>query len=249
MSGVGVTAGGNVGFAHRLGDNWQGVLAAGLSGTYYPTINAASVSASQSAELRYLIKDGYLGIGAAASEGADPINMDLAYTSIGPRISMAKLLTARDQFTASALYEWRNYVTSPMSNGNALTINAVLTHALDSTANIALLGGYENVTQQLAFNSYQDVSVGLGAYKEFSHGITAQVQGTARFAGFDDVNPFTLSTRQDQNLVGSITLTKRDWNLYGFAPSLNYTYTRNFSNIELYDFESHNVDFRLTKNF
>ena len=249
MSGVGIIAGGNVGFTHRLSDHWQGVLAAGLSSVYYPSLNSVSVSASQSAEARYLIKDGYLGFGGAASESADPINLDLAYTSVGPRISMAKLLTQRDQLTASALYEWRNYVTSPTSNGNALTVNAVLTHALDSTANIALLGGYENVTQQLAFNSYQDVSVGLGVYKELPHGITAQLQGTARFAGFDDVNPLTLSTRQDQNLVGSITLTKRDWNLYGFAPSLNYTYTRNFSNISVYDFYSHNVDFTLTKNF
>ena len=249
MSGIGVTAGGNVGFTHHLGDHWQGVLAAGLSGTYYPAVNSASVGTSQSAELRYLIKDGYLGIGGAASESADPINMALAYTSVGPRISMAKLLTPRDQLTASALYEWRNYVSSPTSNGNALTVNAVLTHALDSTSNIALLGGYENVTQQISYNSYQDVSVGLGAYKELPHGVTAQLQGTARFAGFDDVNPFTLSTSQDQNLTGSITLTKRDWNLYGFAPSLNYTYTRNFSNISLYDFDSHNVDFRLTKDF
>ena len=249
QSGVGIIAGGNVGFTHRLGDNWQGVLAAGLTSVYYPSLNSVSLSASQSAEARYLIKDGYLGFGGAASESADPINLDLAYTSVGPRISMSKLLSQRDQITASVLYEWRNYATSPTSNGNALTINAVLTHALDSTSNIALLGGYENVTQQLAFNSYQDVSVGLGAYKEFSLGITAQVQGTARFAGFDDVNPFTLSTRQDQNLVGSITLTKRDWNLYGFAPSLNYTYTRNFSNISLYDFDSNSVNLSLTKNF
>ena len=249
MSGVGIIAGGNVGFTHRMGDNWQGVLAAGLSSVYYPSLNSISVGASQSAEARYLIKDGYLGFGGAASESADPINLDLAYTSVGPRISMAKLLTQRDQFTASALYEWRNYATSPTSNGNALTVNAVLTHAMDSTSNVALLGGYENVTQQIAYNSYQDVSVGLGFYKELPHGITAQLQGTARFAGFDDVNPLTLSTRQDQNLVGSITLTKRDWNLYGFAPSLNYTYTRNFSNISLFDFDSNNVDFRLTKNF
>ena len=248
-SGVGIIAGGNVGFTHRLNDNWQGVLAAGLSSVYYPSLSSVSLSASQSAEARYLIKDGYLGFGGAASESADPINLALAYTSVGPRVSIAKLLTPRDQFTASALYEWRNYVTSPTSNGNALTINAVLTHAMDSTANIALLGGYENVTQQITYNSYQDVSVGLGVYKELPHGITAQLQGSARFAGFDDVNPITLSTRQDQNLTGSITLTKRDWNLYGFAPSLNYTYTRNFSNITLFDFESHNVDLTLTKNF
>ena len=249
MSGLGITSGINIGFDKRIGDDWQAVLAAGLTGTYYPALNSVSLGASQSAEMRYLIKDGYLGFGGVASENADPVNLMLGYTSYGPRLSMAKLLTPRDQLTANATYEWRDYYSSPMTNGNALTVNAILTHAMDSTSNIALLGGYENVTQQIAFNSYQDVSVGLGVYKELPHGVTAQLQGTARFAGFDDVNPFTLSTRQDQNLTGSITLTKRDWNLYGFAPSLNYTYTRNFSNISVYDFDSHSVDFRLTKNF
>ena len=249
QSGVGINAGVNVGFTHRLNDDLQAVLAASLSSTFYPSINAVSVSASQSGELRYLIRDGYLGLGGVASESADPINLSLGYISYGPRVSLSKLLTPRDQLTASAIYEWRNYNTSPTSNGNALIVNGVLTHALDSTANIAFLGGYEHVTQQMAFNSYQDVTLGLGFYKELPSGITLQGQGTARFAGFDDVNPLQGFTRQDQNLTGSVTVTKRDWNLFGFAPSVNYTYTRNFSNISLFDFDSHNVDFRLTKNF
>ena len=198
---------------------------------------------------RYHIRDGYLGIGGVASENADPVNVLLGYTSFGPRISMAKLLTPRDQLSANATYEWRSYYSSPLTNGNALTVNGVWTHALDSTSNVALLLSYENVTQQLAYNSYQDVSFGLGAYKELSHGITLQGQGTVRLATFDAQNPLTLTTRQDQNLTGSITLTKRDWNILGFAPSLNYTYTNNFSNIELYDFNSHSVDLRFTKNF
>jgi outer membrane protein len=158
-------------------------------------------------------------------------------------------LTQRDQLTASALYEWRNYANNPSSNGNAFTANAVLTHALDSTANVALLLGYENVTQQIDYNSYQDVSFGLGAYQEFTGGFTVQTQAALRLAGFNAVNPFQGATRQDQNLSGSINLTKRDWNIMGFAPSLTYSYTRNFSNNTIYDYDAHALDFRLTKNF
>ena len=249
MTGLGVVGGVNLGYNHRLGDHWQAVLAAGLSASYYPTFSSTSVSASQSAELRYLIKDGYLGFGGIASESADPVHLALGYTGYGPRISMAKLLTARDQLTASATYEWRNFINGPSQSGTAFAVNAVLTHALDSTSNVAFLVGYENVAQQLDYNSYQDVSFGLGAYQEFSHGITAQTQTTLRLAGFNAINAAQNATRQDQNLTASINLTKRDWNLLGFAPSLNYTYTRNFSNFALFDYDSHNVDFRLTKNF
>jgi len=248
-SGVGIVSGINVGFNKRVSDDWQAVLAASLSGTFYPSVNSVSLGASQSAEMRYLIKDGYLGFGAIASESVDPINLLLAYNSYGPRFSAAKLLTPRDQLTASASYEWRNYNLNPSSNGNAITLSGVWTHALDSTSNVALLLGYENVTQQVSYNSYQDVSVGLGGYKELSHGLTLQGQAALRLAGFDDVNPIMLATRQDTNFTAAITATKRDWNIIGFAPSLNYTYTRNFSNNALYDFDAHSVDFRLTKNF
>jgi outer membrane protein len=44
-------------------------------------------------------------------------------------------------------------------------------------------------------------------------------------------------------------LTKRDLNIFGFAPSLEYTYTDNISNISLFDYDSHAIDFRLTKDF
>ena len=70
-----------------------------------------------------------------------------------------------------------------------------------------------------------------------------------RFAQFGDVTPVYNLTRTDQRYTGSATLTKRDWNWFGFAPSLNYTYVRNVSNIDLYDYDSHSVDFRLTKDF
>ena len=196
---------------------------AGAVGTYYPTLAATTLGLSQSAELRYLFQDNYVGLGGVSSQAVDPINRNIAYTSYGPRASLDYMLTPRDQLTGSATYEWRFYPGNSTANGNALLISSVLTHAFDSSSNVALILGYENVTQQIDFNSYYDGTVGLGFYKELPKGITLEGQGTARFAGFDAVNPLALITRYDENYTGSLTLTKRDWNIYGFAPSLNYT--------------------------
>ena len=124
-----------------------------------------------------------------------------------------------------------------------------MTHAIDSSANVALILGYENVVRHIDFDSYYDGTIGLGFYKELPKGITLEGQGTVRLAGWDAANPLAGYTRYDQNYTGSITLTKRDWNLLGFAPSLNYTYTRNVSNIAVWDYDSHSVDLRLTKKF
>jgi tetratricopeptide (TPR) repeat protein len=249
QSGTGLTAGANVGFSHRLGDHFQGVLAAGAAGTYYPVVAATTLGLSQSAELRYLFQDNYLGLGGVSSQSLDPINYNIAYSSFGPHPSLQLMLTPRDQLTGSATYEWRSYPSNSTANGNALLVYSILTHAFDSSSNVALILGYENVTQQIDFNSYYDGTVGLGFYKELPKGITLEGQGTARFAGFDAVNPLALTTRYDENYTGSLTFTKRDWNIYGFAPSVNFLYTRNFSNIDVYDYDSQAVDFRLTKNF
>jgi hypothetical protein len=55
--------------------------------------------------------------------------------------------------------------------------------------------------------------------------------------------------RKDTRLIGSVALTKRDFNIWGYAPAIEYTYVHNDSNISLYEFDSHAIDFRLSKDF
>ena len=80
-------------------------------------------------------------------------------------------------------------------------------------------------------------------------GLTINANAQARFSPFDGPDGFTGVTRFDSRYVGSITLTKRDLNFVGFAPSINYTYALNHSNNILFDFDSHSVNLNLTKDF
>ena len=249
QSGIGIIAGGSANYTKHLSERIQAVVSAGVTGTYYPLTGLTGASLNQSAELDYLNSHGYVGFGGTASEGVDTQARALNYTSYGPRLSVLHRITERDQLSASVSYEWRNYPSSPTYNGNALTISSVFTHALDSSSNLALISGYDSVTQQLDSNSYYGGTLGFGFYKEMPRGFTVQGQGTAHLAQFYAQYPYQNFARADANLTGSLTLTKRDWNWFGFAPSLNYTYVRNFSNISLFDFDSHSVDFRLTKDF
>ncbi len=248
-SGIGETAGISVGYAKRLSDNFQAVVAGGAGGSIYSDQRFDSLGFSQSAELRYILNGGYFGVGAVGSQAIDTQALNVGYYSYGPRVSFAKMLSQRDQLSGSGTYEWRNPVGATFANSNALQINATLTHAIDASSNVAILGGYDNVTNFLSFNAYQAETFGLGFYKEMPLGLTVEGQGTVRLAQFANVMPIYGTTRTDQRYTGSATFTKRDWNWFGFAPSVNYTYTRNVSNIDLYDFDSHAVDFRLTKNF
>jgi hypothetical protein len=249
QSGIGITGGLSMTYRHHVADSTEAVASANAALTYYPMVQAASLSTGQALEIHHLMDDGYYGIGFAVGETTDPVNRNLSYLSYGPRLSLLKQVNAQNQLQLNGGYEWRTYYDSPATDGTALSLSGVLTHAFDSTSNLALIAGYEDVTQQLLYNSYHDGTLGLGFYREMPHGFTLEGQGLARYARFEDIYPGKSEARNDLNLTGSLTLTKRDWNLLGFAPSLNYTYVRNFSNVELFDFDSHSLDLRLTKNF
>lgn len=249
-SGVGFATGANVAFNKRLGNDFSFVAAASGEARLYNDHDFNSFSLSQSAELRYLLDRGYLGLGAVASQYLDQNDLlDPGYVSYGPRVSARFNLTARDTLTASSTYEWRDYSASSSSDGTAWMTDAAWTHAFNSATTVTLSGGYDDVNLELAQLSYDSWSAGLGLYRELPMGITANLNGQVKFSEFDDVNLLAGVVRDDIRYVAGIGLTKRDLNLFGFAPEIAYTYVRNDSNITMFDYDSHAVDVRLTREF
>jgi outer membrane protein len=247
-SGIGGAVGANVAFNKRLGNDFSFVAAGNGELRIYDDSDFNAVSLSQSAELRYLIDRGYVGFGAVSSQSLDDDTLDLGYISYGPRISARFGVTPRDTLTGASVYEWRD-PGSGSSKSTAWMTDAAWTHAIGSAASVTVTAGYDDVRLDLAQNSYDSWSAGLSLFKEFPMGISANLSGEVKLSEFDDVNLIAGVTRADERYVGGVGLTKRDVNLFGFAPELNYTYVRNVSNISLYDYDSHSVDFRLTKDF
>ncbi len=248
-SGIGLSAGGSVGYHKRLGNNLAIAAGAGVGGRIYKDSAYNSFGASQSLEIRRIMDGGFIGIGGVASENFRTDELGFSYISFGPRISLQNQITQRDRINASAVYEWRRYIDNEDSNGNAFLADASLTHALSSDANVGILLGYNRVTSGLGYKSYHAVSAGLSLYKELPHGITLDLMGNYRFAHFDEELFGYGERRKDHRLLANATITKRDWNIYGFAPSLDYTFIYNSSNIANYQYDSHSVEFKLTKDF
>lgn len=254
QSGVGLATGLSIGYSKRLGNHWEAVLAGDVSGSIYADKDYNSAALSQSVEMRYHLNNGYLGLGGVADQSINPnannyLVDGLTYHSFGPRVSMLRFLGDKNRFHASAVYEWRDYANYTILDGTALLSEASLNHGFDQTLNITLSGGYNKVNANQKNLGYQTFFGGFGVYKELPLGISLNANTQARFSTFDEENPFFMTTRQDQRYIGSVGLTKRDLNIFGFAPELSYTYTRNVSNIAVYDYDSHAVDFRLTKDF
>jgi outer membrane protein len=259
QSGIGMSAGMSVGFSKRLGNDWEAVFAGSLSGSVYSDPSFNSAQFSESAEMRYHIDRGYIGFGAVADQSIvplapdplnpNPVNIGINYHSYGPRVSLRYNLGQRDSLATSAVYEWRDYANSTYLDGTALLTDFSWSHAFDSSLNVAIAGGYTKVNSNEAMVSYGTVFGGFSVYKELPLGITVNTNAQILVSDFDAENIIAGKTRHDTRYVGSLTLTKRDFNILGFAPSVNYTYTLNNSNIELWDYDSHEFDLRFTKDF
>lgn len=248
-SGLGTAVGGNVAYTKRLGNDFSFVAAGNAEGRIYTDKDYNTYSLSQSVELRHLLENGYLGLGAVASQTLKNDALGVSYYSYGPRISLNYNLTQKDQFTASVVREWRDYVDSHGSDGYALLTDAAWTHAFDSSFNATLSGGFDRVKTNTPTTAYKAWSGGLSLYKELPQGITLNLSGEIRRSDFDGFSLLVGKTRQDTRLTGSIGLTKRDLNIMGFAPSVEYTYIDNLSNVSLFDYDAHAIDVRLTKDF
>ena len=249
QSGIGFSTGLSAGYSHRLGNDFSVVLGGGFNASIYDDSDYNVFGASQSAELRYLLDGGFLGAGAVASENFKNDELGLSYYSYGPRVSLQKALSPQDRINVSAVYEWRNYPDTSTSDGTALMIDGSWNHAFDSSLTASLSAGYDRIDTEIDFTSYETYSGGFGLYKELPKGITVDLNGEARFSEFDAMHPIAGVVREDLRLTGTVALTKRDFNIWGYAPAFEYTYVYNNSNISLYEFDSHAVDFKLSKDF
>ena len=246
QSGIGLSAGVNAAYTWRLSQDYAAVFGAGVNGRLYKESDFNQFSLSQSAEIRYLHDFGHLGLGLVASQSLSGDAADLAYYGFGPRISMSQRLTKQDRIDASATLEFRTYPDYDNQNGIAYLSQGSWTHVFDPTLAISTGLSASRIDADDDFQDYWTYSASINAYKELQAGITANIGGEVRLTEYDRI---VGDPRSDNRWTGTIALTKRDFDIMGYAPVIEYSYTRNNSNISLYEYDSHTVDFRLTKDF
>ena len=248
-SGIGFAGGGSVGYSKRLGNHASIVATANANARLYDDKTFNIYGTSESAELRYLFQGGYTGFGIVASQIVNSDIDGLSYHSYGPRVSLVKDVSPRNRLSLSSVYEWRTNPDNKLSDGTALMFDGSWSHAFASDATVSATMGYDRVISGIDYNSYKSYSIGMGLYKELPFGITTNFNAQYIKSDFDSIFPIYGVVRDDKRYIGSISLTKRDFNIFGYAPTVEYTYLRNYSNVANYEYDSHSFDFRLTKDF
>ncbi len=248
-SGLGSEVGFNAAYSKRLGEHLMAIVAGGANARLYTDKDFDSFALSQFAELRYYDDRSSIGLGVVASQDLKQDWSGMSYYSFGPRIGTSVRITQRDTLAETVRYEERKYPDAKPINGWAVFTDLSWTHAFDSSFNSTASVGYNRIKSKFDPYSYRTWYAGMGFYKELPHGITVNLDTQAQRSEFDAYNVLGQAFRKDTRLIGSLGLVKRDWNIYGFAPSVEFTLVKNFSNLKVYDYDSESVDFRLTKDF
>jgi hypothetical protein len=248
-SGIGAAFGVNGSYTKKLGSHWAAVAAAGGNAKIYSDRSFNSIGLSQSFDIRYLQDRSTTTLGLIASESIESDLSEVPYYAFGPRVSVSLNLTMRDVVTGTTVYENRKYRHASALNGWASFNDVSWMHSFDAGTNVTTTLGFNRIKSDLSPYWYKTRFTNLNLYKELPRGITANLSGQVQYSTFDEFNLTGLKFRKDTRLIGSLGLVKRDWNVFGFAPSVEYTFVKNFSNLNIYDYNSHAFDIRLTKDF
>ena len=141
------------------------------------------------------------------------------------------------------------YPRFPHLTGDQYWAGTTLRYAIDATSIVwtsALWG--RNLAREAPY-SYSAIEGSVGYSKELPARFNVQVQLTANRYSYDEPQPLFNEEREDRLLRLDVSLTARDWNLYGFAPRLSVSTARNSSTIPLFSYTRRFVGVGVTREF
>jgi outer membrane protein len=170
-------------------------------------------------------------------------------TGVGGRFEGQHWLTR--QFLYSAYFEGlsSSYDTQPFLDGYYLDQGNFFSYYLTPSSFVrATFGlGYQKAESDVFSNWYY--KVGLAYQREFAYGITANVAPQVQWWNYQETDPLFGVRRQDRQIFVQLSLYKRDFTIFGFAPVVSYSYTTNQSNQSLFKFDRNQFQLGFTRQF
>ena len=246
-SGVALLYGGEFAYLHPVAED-IGMLAS-LSTTHFDasgiTYDSRSVLGSLGPQVR-------IGTGTVTLEG---VASRMWYggagynTAYGGRVSGRFLLSNEWRMTGVATWTAQDYDTATYLNGKKVTAS-VSFDRFTLPGQFARIGvAFDQEKTATDFWTYSEYAALVGYYAELPYGVTVYPEVSYAARDYSGIFPFMTGPRQDRRWSASLSLTKRDLLIFGFAPRLIYTYTANYSNVGLYAYDKHSVISLLTRAF
>lgn len=140
---------------------------------------------------------------------------------------------------------WRDYSFSALSPktrlGQACYLETLYAHLYAGIGDTWIASDEGNANWEGRF--------GLGYGRELPWGLTAYAYAEGGYAAYDGPLDIFGQTRSDVRLRGQISLLKRNWSAFGFAPKLGYNFSQTRSNIGFFSYTRHQTDLSFTRVF
>lgn len=255
-SGIGIKGGANAAYVFELGNKLQAIVATGTYVEQYEGDLFDRTALNQNVELRRNHARGSVGIGLSASQsfyktngsGGRPFTNESAW-SFGPQITIRHLLTNALNLETRLSHRWNVFNVASFSDGTSTSLTNRLALTMSTSQVLYAMAGADRTKTGYDHTSTWAGWGGLGIYQEVPFGVTVYGEAKLRYSVSDGEYPFLFAPRENTRLDGRVVLTKRDFSFYGLAPQLEYTYTKNWSNDDLSEFDSHGLAVTVTRAF
>lgn len=252
-SGIGLSGGFQGSYRQPVTDRLDVILSGGAQGKRYNDDDFNEALVNVSVGPRYRFDWGLVGLYATADQSW---YADEEYaTSWGGLLSSSIRLSAQDIVYADLACSRRDFaddwfgVDLNYQDGHTCSATGRWDHHFDtSTYGRVLTGGGRERTGRDHLDN-ESMFAGVGLHRELPWGISIYGQALYTLRNYDGLSPTATEARADDRFDASLFLTKRDWEMFGFAPMLQYNYTLNESNIAFHDYDAHGVNLTLTKRY
>lgn len=226
---VKLRAGGGVRLAEKEGSRSDSSLVFGRAGPRF-SWNHTTISVLATANRRWFGERGF-------------------NRSAGGRIEADRRLSRRWRLSGAMTGESVIYDRSKSRNGPVFGVQGRATYTLGPSSFVRVLAGVARENSDAKARRNTSLRFGFGYFREIPFGFTVYMQPEITYRPFDAARAAFGKTREDVRLRLILNVIKRDLEFLGLSPLIGYEFTRNISNVGLFDFTRHRGRIGITRNF
>ncbi len=152
-------------------------------------------------------------------------------------------------FAPAAACQHKQHEIAIWNNGWNCNFSGALDFSVDTRTFFRVLAGAEKEHTARPHLNFVEGSIGVGVHRELTFGVSLYAQAVFAMRDFEGIYPTTTVARHDERVETSLHVTKRDLQIFQMAPSLQYTFTTNASNIAHHSFNGHGVNLTMTRKY
>lgn len=246
-SGIGASAGIAGTYRFDLRPGWAFTVGGNANGDFYSDSTFDQLNLSSFGELAHEMGPWRFGVGMFADRvlmGWNGYNWDY-----GVQLSAKHDLGRNDAVLGSLAWKRITYDDIDALSGDQFDVGLRYRKAVSPSFSYGFGMTYTRLDTETPFNGYNGYKPSLEIYRELHGGLLATAQLSYQWRDYLADFPLMGERRADQELDLDLGMTFRKWSWQGFAPKVDYRFSHNQSNVDLYRYDSHAVSFSLTRRY